>query len=762
MADATLVQDCYTGHYDLPVGCFFGNGTMTTGCDDAEKPVGDVCTETSGCGFYWSCTVNGASLDTAYPCDSVCTATAGEQLDVTATCDGTEDAANCETIYGAAPTSVNSTKCAASWSCFSDGNAATCNESSSFDTMCPVPTGENANSANANCYESTSAVKYACHDILGMEVAEVNCPASQPATSNTPEACVNDSGCSFDYRCVPGADATDFSAAVSCTDGDGGYGECTVDCTTATHFRSTACRNTDLKLDADEAKCSGTAPVTSESCETDPKITITDSPAVIVAGGSAVNVDFCYYGVGDATATPTDKAFATLVTSKYTYRVGSSELGSGSVSATAPKIAPADVSLRVTNKKGDVFNAANITVESLCSHGLDCGGANAGTCRPLDSTCICEDGYLGDECSITPCMTLDCVTDNITAECDNLAPTCACKEGFSGTRCEIDDTCATESALCKNKGYVKLTDGACEETCECVGNWDGDLCQTCSLGCNSGSADSGCTKCVCGRAASGDSCQCSVVYGIITFPTSFDITNSLFQTSFQADLALITGLPKTDFSFEVNSQKLIIAIISCPQTVNINRVAASWFIQAAADNAWFAIKTDIQSNDSLLKSGSLSGAADDIVVQNDLYDPTCTSNCAASPFPEDNPDEGSSDDTDTIIIAVVVSVVGVILLIVVGCIIKKKCCQPEAEHAYGEKETEMAYNNRISIYARPSIAVPAADYQQAGVSQGVPEAYTEDVVVAVPRGASPKNEPMVSQYSTVSGKQNSFGYQPPQ
>jgi hypothetical protein len=596
------------------------------------------------------------------------------------------------------------------------------------------------------CYNTTLTRRVFCFDREALIYHDdADCDGEKPSTS-TPA--FDDAACAYEYRCaVPGT--TDFLSASPCYGAAAGYGPCTVACTTATKHRAVGCVNADFNVAADAERCpEELLPATSSECTAAAQLSGLAVDKEVLVAGETAQVSFCYYGVGADAATINMHAYVSLATAEYSYRVGAATLLSGTATIAVPVLPPSEtVTLRVSTKDGSLFSEMAMRLESQCDHGLSCSGH--GLCQPATSTCQCDTGFSGPTCAITPCDALACVKDNLSTPCSSLAaPACVCKPGFSGSRCEHSDVCSATLA-CANGGYVRASGVSCAPSCTCSGQWSGTLCDTCGLSCAAGKADKGCSQCVCPRGYAGDDCSCPERYGVVTFAPGFDAGRAVFQGELRADLAMLTGMSLADIGMYRYDRKLIIGLRSCapdPASVSsftVTSASASFSVMGseALSTAWTAIREDMSSSESLLKSGSLKGVSG-FEVQSALYDPFCTGPaCAADPFPvEEDPAAGSGgDNTGVIVGAVVGSVVGVLALVALGLYARRRTRRSSPRY-----DAELSEYRHTSIYANAHASPLSSSFAD---WHGRPEALTtDDVVLAInARGANSPRIGMTSQ-----------------
>eukprot|EP01052_Picozoa_sp_SAG31_P012600 SAG31_NODE_741_length_12429_cov_13.571127_4_plen_1359_part_00 len=108
-------------------------------------------------------------------------------------------------------------------------------------------------------------------------------------------------------------------------------------------------------------------------------------------------------------------------------------------------------------------------VGSSPCHFTSCGAHGTCSVNGTQATCVCTDGYSGDNCEDgpDPCQVLDC---GVHGECDTISVSCACAEGWTGPSCAIAiDPC--EGITCGEHGFC--THG----TCTCIDFYQGVRCE---------------------------------------------------------------------------------------------------------------------------------------------------------------------------------------------------------------------------------------------------------------------------------------------
>jgi hypothetical protein len=101
---------------------------------------------------------------------------------------------------------------------------------------------------------------------------------------------------------------------------------------------------------------------------------------------------------------------------------------------------------------------------------LNCSGH--GVCSD-DSTCFCDLGYSGPDCSVLTCP-LDC---HVNGDCRN--GTCFCHPGFLGSQCELGPYQGNCYNNCSDHGHCVILDPLFDPhtiECHCDIGWDGSDC----------------------------------------------------------------------------------------------------------------------------------------------------------------------------------------------------------------------------------------------------------------------------------------------
>ena len=124
-----------------------------------------------------------------------------------------------------------------------------------------------------------------------------------------------------------------------------------------------------------------------------------------------------------------------------------------------------------------------------CDELLECDGAfvfgDPGACSghgnctvatPTTTECCCNEGWEGDDCSVSTVPNCDpaCINGGSCGRTEEGASGCQCLEGFYGDACESPEK-GCENTTCINGICTEPTEGG-GETCLCFTNWKGILC----------------------------------------------------------------------------------------------------------------------------------------------------------------------------------------------------------------------------------------------------------------------------------------------
>ncbi|GMS99751.1 hypothetical protein PENTCL1PPCAC_21926, partial [Pristionchus entomophagus] len=94
-------------------------------------------------------------------------------------------------------------------------------------------------------------------------------------------------------------------------------------------------------------------------------------------------------------------------------------------------------------------------------------------------SCICEEGFSGDNCDILLCHDFFCLGSLSICENTLQGPICHCEEGRVGSNCELQSGEHRPWSRCNNATFCEASfqNGKCEEICntpECL--YDGNDC----------------------------------------------------------------------------------------------------------------------------------------------------------------------------------------------------------------------------------------------------------------------------------------------
>ncbi|KAJ3432596.1 ras gtpase-activating protein [Anaeramoeba flamelloides] len=146
------------------------------------------------------------------------------------------------------------------------------------------------------------------------------------------------------------------------------------------------------------------------------------------------------------------------------------------------------------------------TYEDQCPQveGVDCNGK--GNCPDGTVTCECNDGWIGDDCSVEACVGVTCENGK---QCSSEDGECQCGSFFTGDLCEYDiceenfDNCNSE----EGHGTCISSDG--HISCDCETGWGGTKCDVdyCDNNDCSGHGDCIDGVCECNLPYYGANCQ---------------------------------------------------------------------------------------------------------------------------------------------------------------------------------------------------------------------------------------------------------------
>merc|ERR1712226_411214 len=90
-------------------------------------------------------------------------------------------------------------------------------------------------------------------------------------------------------------------------------------------------------------------------------------------------------------------------------------------------------------------------------------------------TCLCEPGFLGEECeTVDVCYPNQCQNDGLCVVDADGNPTCECQDGYFGEFCQYADPCRITP--CYNGGSCSIDENQ-HAVCECTAHWEGDQCE---------------------------------------------------------------------------------------------------------------------------------------------------------------------------------------------------------------------------------------------------------------------------------------------
>ncbi|KAJ5069601.1 neurofibromin [Anaeramoeba ignava] len=187
-----------------------------------------------------------------------------------------------------------------------------------------------------------------------------------------------------------------------------------------------------------------------------------------------------------------------------------------SITCTLPDISPLNNgTLYVTwdESKGWMSGTPDITILAGCTNDSECGH---GTCNTTSSNCICEQAYMGYDCSVLKCPDGIYQTCNNNGWCDDSGSVgfCWCNDSYSGQYCDVNlcerdhDNCNDDAPNSNNYCSYEGTEGGC--ICDPTQGWTGPNCteQLCNgTDCNNGTCVVYTGLCSCNVGYFGDNCE---------------------------------------------------------------------------------------------------------------------------------------------------------------------------------------------------------------------------------------------------------------
>ncbi|CAC5394269.1 unnamed protein product [Mytilus coruscus] len=166
----------------------------------------------------------------------------------------------------------------------------------------------------------------------------------------------------------------------------------------------------------------------------------------------------------------------------------------------------------LTKTKGFTETKGYTTKEDAC---VSSPCLNGGTCITAGCSyyCICQDGFTGYKCGVTPCTSSPCLNNG---ECNiqNDTYQCDCPVGFNGSECQ-ETPCSVEP--CFYNGTCTVLGNSF--SCECMNGYNGSKCEV--------------TPCLSSPCLNGGTCTPAGSNYICSCPTGYFGNQCQVQTSCQ-------------------------------------------------------------------------------------------------------------------------------------------------------------------------------------------------------------------------------------
>jgi len=494
---------CGTGSRTRSTACFTTGGillTSTASCvndQDLAVPV----TEDINCANYSGC--KWAYSDwTECPCRASPTAPAPERSR-TATCTDAAGA-SASTDYcnnGAAGTAVTSETCLDAYTCDEDVTPLWYSEDNAW-TSCVGVCGQCVQTRPVTC-RLASVAKGVATDADGVLADSFCALLPRPSISRVTQIATTCNAPSVTF-------STGTCTLVPATQADGttlvGDGSLMGSCVCSNGYSGANC-------------------LTAPSVTT---VTIAAfTPGAVIAPGVRVNLGWIFNGLAAQQLWVTLRPAGVINPIPTTVAKDISALAQSFTTTIPASLTPGTYTLRL-HISDNVYGSANVIVQSKCAATANLCGDH-GTCVAATGACVCRDGYTGSQCATSPCDAAQCNVVG-TASCTAATGTCVCASGYvqGSYRCLTPEVCATAAPQCRNGGVAVAGIGAagstaCADSCRCFGSFTGTFCDSCSLTCLNGIANTACSACECSpgyMVGTKTTCTCRFATLRLAFPLS--------------------------------------------------------------------------------------------------------------------------------------------------------------------------------------------------------------------------------------------------